>query len=182
MSNLLNLKIVIDTVKSNEDDDGIPRYQEHKLMNTLERSVIFLIMLHKSLKESFLASSNNTATCLMARKDLTWMSIQTREIAFYSMLLVFLIATSREVLTAKNMLAKKILASGDCHCWWKCLIDHEMEILAPITEDEITESFLAIVRYGLKYFKMISVDVLEFWPKILKLRWKPSIEASVVNY
>ena len=45
-----------------------------------------------------------------------------------------------------------------------------MEILAPITEDEITESFLAIVRYGLKYFKMISVDVLEFWPKILKLR------------
>ena len=47
---------------------------------------------------------------------------------------------------------------------------HEMEILAPITEDEITESFLAIVRYGLKYFKMISVDVLEFWPKILKLR------------
>ena len=69
--NFLNLKIVIDAVKSNEDDDGIPRYQEHKLMNTLERSVIFLIMLHKSLKESFLASSNDTATCLMARTGLT---------------------------------------------------------------------------------------------------------------
>ena len=31
--NLLNLKIVIDAVKSKEDDDDIPRYQEHKLMN-----------------------------------------------------------------------------------------------------------------------------------------------------
>ena len=30
--NLLNLKIVVDAVKSNEDD-GIPRYQGHKLMN-----------------------------------------------------------------------------------------------------------------------------------------------------
>ena len=45
-----------------------------------------------------------------------------------------------------------------------------MEILAPITEDEVSEGFLSIVRYGLKYFKMISVDVLEFWPKILKLQ------------
>ena len=31
--NLLNLKIVVDAVKSNEDDDGIPGYQGHKLMN-----------------------------------------------------------------------------------------------------------------------------------------------------
>ena len=46
----------------------------------------------------------------------------------------------------------------------------ELEILAPITEDGITESFLSIVRSGLKYFKMINVDVLEFWPKILKLQ------------
>ena len=30
--NLLNLKIVIDAVKSNESDDSIPRYQLHKLM------------------------------------------------------------------------------------------------------------------------------------------------------
>ena len=47
-----------------------------------------------------------------------------------------------------------------------------------ITEDEITESFLSIVQYGLKYFKMVNVDVLEFWPKILKLQnenpqWRP---------
>ena len=47
-----------------------------------------------------------------------------------------------------------------------------------ITEDEITESFLSIVWYGLKYFKMVNVDVLEFWPKILKLQdenpqWRP---------
>ena len=31
--NLLNLKIVVDLVKSNEDDDGIPGYQGHKLMS-----------------------------------------------------------------------------------------------------------------------------------------------------
>ena len=43
-----------------------------------------------------------------------------------------------------------------------------MEILVPITENEITESFLSIVQYGLKYFKMISVDVLKIWPKIFK--------------
>ena len=46
----------------------------------------------------------------------------------------------------------------------------EMEILAPITDDEITESFLSIMWYGLKYFKMINVDVLEFWYKIFKLQ------------
>ena len=43
-----------------------------------------------------------------------------------------------------------------------------MEIFAPITDDEITESFLSIVRYGAKYFKMISIDVLEIWSKIFK--------------
>ena len=56
----------------------------------------------------------------------------------------------------------------------------EMEILAPITDDEITESFLSIMWYGLKYFKMINVDVLEFWYKIFKLQdenpqWQPAL-------
>ena len=56
----------------------------------------------------------------------------------------------------------------------------ELEILAPITEDRINGSFLSIVRYGLKYFKMISVNVLKFWPKILKVQdenpqWRPAL-------
>ena len=55
-----------------------------------------------------------------------------------------------------------------------------MEVLEPITEDEITESFLSIVQYNLKYFKIISVDILKFWPKILKLQdenpqWRPEL-------
>ena len=37
-----------------------------------------------------------------------------------------------------------------------------MEILTLITEDQISESVLSIMRYGLKYLKIISVDVLEF--------------------
>ena len=45
-----------------------------------------------------------------------------------------------------------------------------MEILVLITEDEITESFLSLVRYGLKYIKMINFDVLKFWSKIFKLQ------------
>ena len=43
-----------------------------------------------------------------------------------------------------------------------------MKVLAPITDNEITESFLSIVRYGPKYFKMIGIDVLEIWSKIFK--------------
>ena len=55
-----------------------------------------------------------------------------------------------------------------------------MEILVLITEDEITESFLSIVRYGLKYIKMINFDVLKFWSKIFKLQdenlqWQPAL-------
>ena len=40
--NLLNLKTVTDVVKLNEDDDGIPRFQEHKLMN-YAREVRYLL-------------------------------------------------------------------------------------------------------------------------------------------
>ena len=72
--------------------------RDTNLWTTLKRSAIFLITLHKLLKESFLASSNDKATCFMARTSMTWMPIQRREIAFYSMLLVFLIAMSGEAL------------------------------------------------------------------------------------
>ena len=64
---LPNLKIVINAVKINDDDDGVPRYQGYKLMTTLERSAIFLVILRTSLKESFLSSSNDRATYLTAR-------------------------------------------------------------------------------------------------------------------
>ena len=37
-----------------------------------------------------------------------------------------------------------------------------MEILASITEDEIVESFLSIVRYGLKYFNLTGIGVYDF--------------------
>ena len=46
----------------------------------------------------------------------------------------------------------------------------EKEILDPITEDEINESLLPIVWYGLKYFNLINVGSLKFWPKILRLQ------------
>ena len=55
-----------------------------------------------------------------------------------------------------------------------------MEILAPITEDKITESFLSIVRYCIKHFKLINVDVPGFWSKIFKHQdekpqWRPAL-------
>ena len=55
-----------------------------------------------------------------------------------------------------------------------------MEILALITEGEITESFLSKMRHRFKYFKMIDVDVLKFWSKIFKLQdenlqWRPAL-------
>ena len=34
-----------------------------------------------------------------------------------------------------------------------------MEILASVTEDEIVDSFLSIVRYGLKYFNLTVIGV-----------------------
>ena len=45
-----------------------------------------------------------------------------------------------------------------------------MEILASFTEDQVVDSFLAIVRYGLKYYNMRNIDVLEFWSQILSLQ------------
>ena len=45
----------------------------------------------------------------------------------------------------------------------------EREILASSTEDEIIESFLSIVRYGLKYFNLTGIGVYDFSTKIFGL-------------
>ena len=54
------------------------------------------------------------------------------------------------------------------------------DILKPFTEDEVKNSFLANVHFGLKYFNMVNVDPLEFWWKILSLEdehphWRPAL-------
>lgn len=46
-----------------------------------------------------------------------------------------------------------------------------MEILTSITEDEIVESFLSIVRYELKYFNLIGIGVYNSWAKIFGLKY-----------
>lgn len=45
-----------------------------------------------------------------------------------------------------------------------------MEMLVQITKDEITQGFLSIVWYGLKYFKIINANVLKVSPKIFKIQ------------
>ena len=55
-----------------------------------------------------------------------------------------------------------------------------MAVMAPFTRDEIVESFLAIIRYGLKYFNIQKIDVLEFWCLMISLQdehpqWKPAL-------
>ena len=47
-----------------------------------------------------------------------------------------------------------------------------------VTKNEVEESFLVIVRYGLKYFNMKNVDAVQFWGQIMSLQddhlqWKP---------
>ena len=41
-----------------------------------------------------------------------------------------------------------------------------MGIFASCTEYQVIDSYLAIVRYGMKYLSIESIDVLEFWNKI----------------
>ena len=70
------------------------------------------------------------------------------------------------------------------------LHDGEMEILASTTEDEIVESFLLIVRYGLKHFNYTGIGVYDFSAKIFGLKydnsqWNPAlliIEICVCPY
>ena len=55
-----------------------------------------------------------------------------------------------------------------------------MEILASMTDDEIVESFLSIVMYGLKNFNLPGIGVYEFWVKIFGLKddnpqWNPAL-------
>ena len=154
--------------------------RDTNLWTTLERSAIFLIMLHKLLKESFLALGNDMATCLMARTGLTWISVQTREIALYSMLLVFLIATSVEVLAVRS--TKKMLASGNCHCWWKCLVDTEKwkswRRLLRMKSLKVFYPWCGMVLSNLKWL----VSMLSSFSNFQTSGWKPSMAASVVNY
>ena len=37
-------------------------------------------------------------------------------------------------------------------------------------EDQVIESFLSVVRYGLKYFNVQNFDILEFWSQMLSLQ------------
>ena len=46
-----------------------------------------------------------------------------------------------------------------------------MEILTSITEDEIVESLLSIVRYGLKYLNLNGIGVYDSWAKIFGLKY-----------
>ena len=46
----------------------------------------------------------------------------------------------------------------------------DMETLASITEDEIVESLLSIVRYGLKYFNLTGIGIYDFWAKNFDLK------------
>ena len=55
-----------------------------------------------------------------------------------------------------------------------------MKIVASITEDEIVESFLSIVMYGLKYLSLTGTGVYDFWAKIFGLKddnpqWNPAL-------
>ena len=55
-----------------------------------------------------------------------------------------------------------------------------MEILAPITGDEIFESFLSIARYRFKYFNSTGTRVYDFCAKIFGLKndapqWNPAL-------
>ena len=52
------------------------------------------------------------------------------------------------------------------------------EILASITEDEIVENFLSIVRYGLKYFNLTGIGVYYF---SLHKKWSFPLRISSVN-
>ena len=104
------------------------------------------------------------------QKRLMWVSVPMREIAFYVMLFVILIATSGEALAARS--PKKMLTSGIFHFSIFQIFNRyqEKEILDPITQDEINEIFSSIVWYGLKYFNLINVGSLKLWPKILRLQ------------
>ena len=50
----------------------------------------------------------------------------------------------------------------------------DMKVLKSLTKDEVTDIFLAIVRYG-KYFNMSNIEVLQFWSRILSPRWRPAL-------
>ena len=45
-----------------------------------------------------------------------------------------------------------------------------MGIFTSCTEDQVIDSFLPIVRYGVKYFSIKSLDVLEFWSKMFSFK------------
>ena len=58
-----------------------------------------------------------------------------------------------------------------------------IEILASVTEDEIVDSFLSIVRYRLKYFNLTVIGVnwllgYDLWFQ----GWQPSMESSLTHY
>ena len=177
--NLLNLKIVIDAVKSNEDDDGIPWYQGHKLMN-YSREVRYLLDHAAQIVERIISCFEKRYRNLFdgqKRFDVNVNSEQGDCVLFdVACLLNCNVWRSPGSEESQEDACERQLP------WLMKMFNQyqELEILAPITEDGITENFLSIVRYGLKYFKMINADVLEFWPKFLKLQdenpqWRPAL-------
>ena len=56
----------------------------------------------------------------------------------------------------------------------------KMPIFAAVTEEEVASSFLSIVRHGLQYFKVKSIDVIKFWSTMMTMldehpQWRPAL-------
>ena len=176
---LLNFEIIIDAIESNEDGEGhkLVNYsigQGRKLINySIEKWYLLDHGLYivKNLKDCFEQCYNN----LFGKDANININFDEGDRVLFDV----------SCLLNWNVWQNSGKAEEES-CDWQLrlfqntILHYEgMEILTSITEDEIAEGFLSIVRYGLKYFNLTGIGVHDSWAKIFGLKydnpqWNPS--------
>lgn len=163
---LPNLKLVIDSISANEDEE--PLYQGQKLMY-YSREKRYLEDHAAHIIEKIIGCFEERYGNLFGGEETYEVNVNSDEgdrILFdVTCLLNCNVWCKPGEGTEEDLYEKQLASLSKLFARFR-----DMEILAPFTEDQVVDSFLAIVRYGLKYFSIQNVDVLGFWSRMFSLQ------------
>ena len=166
---LPNLKLVTDSVSENGEEDGDPSYQGHKL-KYYSREKRYLEDHGAHIIEQIIGCFEQRYGNLFGGDEVYKVNVNSDE----GDRILFGITC---VLNC-NVWCKPVEGTSeeDSHtnqlASLKKLFNRyrEMGVFAAFNEEQVIESFLSVVRYGIKYFNVKNVDVLEFWSRMLSLQ------------
>ena len=141
---LPNFKIIIDTVESNEDEDREPLYQGHKFVNYSRGKRYILDLAQYIVKKIIDCFEQRYGNLFGKNANVSISSDEGDHVLFDVACLLNCNIWQNSGKTEEENCDRQLKLFQNMISRYG-----DMEILTSITEDEIVESFLSTVRYGL---------------------------------